>query len=101
MTAAVPARHAEFLRHATDRLREDPRLVGLAAGGSYLTHTMDEYSDVDLVVAVEPDAYRAVLDERQAIAASLGPLLAASPASTWASRASSSACMARPSCTWT
>ena len=76
MTADVPARHAEFLGRATDRLREDPRLVGLAAGGSYLTRTMDEYSDVDLVVAVEPEAFANVMGRRQAIAASLGPLLA-------------------------
>lgn len=77
MTAAVPPAHADFLRRAADRLREDPRLVGVAAGGSYLTRTMDEYSDLDLVVAVEPAAYRAVLDDRPRIAASLGPLLAA------------------------
>jgi predicted nucleotidyltransferase len=77
VTADVPSAHAEFLRRATDRLREDPRVVGVAAGGSYLTRTMDEFSDLDLVVAVEPGAYRAVLDDRPRIASSLGPLLAA------------------------
>jgi hypothetical protein len=77
MTDGVPALHAEFLRRALERLRQDARLVGVAAGGSYLSRTMDEYSDLDLVVAVEPHAYAAVLEERPAIAASLGPLLAA------------------------
>jgi hypothetical protein len=77
MTAGVPTRHAEFLRRASERLRQDSRLVGLAAGGSYLSRTMDEYSDVDLVVAVEPEAYATVLEDRQKLAASLGPLLAA------------------------
>jgi hypothetical protein len=38
---------------------------------------MDEHSDVDLVVAVEDAALAAVLDERMAIARSLGPLLTA------------------------
>jgi hypothetical protein len=75
--ASVPEPHASFLQAALARLREDPRLVGVAAGGSYLTRTMDEFSDVDLVVAVEPSAYVQVMAERRSIAASLGPLLSA------------------------
>jgi predicted nucleotidyltransferase len=74
---SVPAPHATFLRGALSRLREDVRLVGVAAGGSYLTGTMDEFSDLDLVVAVEPAAYRELMEDRHTIAASLGPLLAA------------------------
>jgi predicted nucleotidyltransferase len=73
----VPDIHASFLRAAMGRLREDARLVGVAAGGSYLTGTMDEFSDIDLVVAVEPAAYREVMEDRHTIAASLGPLLSA------------------------
>ena len=46
--AEVPEPHATFLRNAVARLREDARLVGVAAGGSYLTGTMDEFSDLDL-----------------------------------------------------
>jgi len=38
---------------------------------------MDEFSDLDLVIAVEPAAQAAVRDEREKIARSLGPLLAA------------------------
>jgi hypothetical protein len=73
----VPDIHERFLRHAVDRMSEDARLVGVAAGGSYLTATMDEFSDVDLVVAVEPAAFPEVLADRPRIAASLGPLLSA------------------------
>jgi nucleotidyltransferase-like protein len=73
----VTEAQAAFLRGAIERLSRDPRLVGLAAGGSYLTGAMDEWSDLDLVVAVEPAAYAAVMEERPGIAASLGPLLAA------------------------
>ena len=76
MTAVVPEPHAAFLRTAVSRLREDPRLVGVAAGGSYLTGTMDEFSDLDLVVAVEPAAYAEVNADRPRIASRLGPLLA-------------------------
>jgi predicted nucleotidyltransferase len=73
----VPEPQAAFLRRAVERLGADPRLVGVAAGGSYLTGTMDEFSDLDLVIAVDPPAYRLVMDDRQRIAASLGPLLSA------------------------
>jgi predicted nucleotidyltransferase len=73
----VPEPQAAFLRRAVERLAADPRLVGVAAGGSYLTGTMDQFSDLDLVIAVDPSAYRLVMDDRQRIAASLGPLLSA------------------------
>lgn len=69
--------HAGFLRSAVDLLKQDSRVVGVAAGGSYLTRSIDEFSDLDLVIAVEAAAYETVLSERNEIAASLGPLLAA------------------------
>jgi len=75
--SGLPEPHAAFLRLAVARLRENPRLVGVAAGGSYLTRAMDEFSDLDLVIAVEPEAYASVREERQEIARSLGPVLAA------------------------
>src|SRR5438093_276287 len=75
--AGIPEPHASFLRSAIARLREDARLVGVGAGGSYLAGTMDEFSDLDLVIAVEPAAVVSVRDDRQKIARSLAPLLAA------------------------
>ena len=72
----LPEPHAGFLRSAVDRLKQDSRLVGVAAGGSYLTQSIDEFSDLDLVLAIEPEAYEPVLTERTEIAASIGPLLA-------------------------
>ncbi len=73
----IPEPHARFLEHALDRLRQDPRLVGVAAAGSYLSGALDEFSDLDLVIAVEPAWFELVLQERQALARALGPLLAA------------------------
>jgi predicted nucleotidyltransferase len=73
----IPEPHAAFLRGALPRLAADGRLVGVAAGGSYLSGTLDQWSDLDLVIAVEPEAHAAVLADRQRIAAGLGPLLAA------------------------
>jgi predicted nucleotidyltransferase len=58
-------------------LRNDPRIVGAAAGGSYASAAMDDYSDLDLVIAVEPNDYTEVMAARKTIAATLGQLLSA------------------------
>lgn len=58
-------------------LADDARLVGLAVGGSFLADAMDEFSDLDLVIATEPAAHASVLVDRRSIALGLGPLLAA------------------------
>jgi predicted nucleotidyltransferase len=74
---SIPATHHQFIRTLVERLKTDKRIVGVAAGGSYLTDSMDEFSDVDLVIAVEPRDFADVTADRHAIAASLGRLLAA------------------------
>lgn len=75
--ATLPALHREFMRGAVRRLAEDPRLVGLAAGGSFRTNTLDDYSDLDFVVVVDPAVWPDILDEREAIVRPLGQLLGA------------------------
>lgn len=75
--ATLPQVHRAFLARCEAVLRADARFVGLAAGGSYLTDTMDEFSDLDLVLAVEPSAYGDVLAGRKALAGTFGTLLAA------------------------
>ena len=77
LPSSLPDDHRAFLVRAIDRLASDARIVGVAAGGSFLTDTMDEFSDLDLVIAVEPAHQDDVLAERMQIAASLGNLLAA------------------------
>jgi predicted nucleotidyltransferase len=69
--------HRSTLEAAIAALKEDSRIVGVAAGGSYITGAMDEYSDLDLVIAIEPDACAAVSAERKQIAARMGKLVAA------------------------
>ncbi|MEQ1907268.1 MAG: nucleotidyltransferase domain-containing protein [Vicinamibacterales bacterium] len=76
MPRSLPPTHGEFLRDALDILRTDSRIVGVAAGGSYASDSMDEHSDLDLVIAVEPEHFASVMAERTEIAAALGPLLA-------------------------
>src|SRR5262245_20124880 len=74
--SAVPDLHAAFLRRAVEHFAADRRIVGLAAGGSYLDGSMDEWSDLDLVVVVEPDAYDTVMAARREVVAGLGSMLA-------------------------
>lgn len=66
-----------FLQQLLERLSQDPRLVGILAGGSYLMNALDEFSDLDLVLAAEPEHYEQLMGERHALASSLGTLLAA------------------------
>lgn len=73
----LPAPHAAFLKEALPRLQADERIVAVAAGGSFLTGGMDEYSDLDLVIAVNPAVVPQIMQERHQIAVTLGPLLAA------------------------
>ena len=71
----VPSVHREFLLTSVEKLKSDKRILGVAIGGSFLSNTMDEYSDLDLVVVVDQEEYQAVLKERKEIAQSIGPLL--------------------------
>jgi hypothetical protein len=74
--SSLPSTHCAFLQSLLAGLQRDPRLVGVLAGGSFLTNTMDQYSDLDLIVVVEERDYDAVMSEREALAGSLGQLLA-------------------------
>jgi len=73
----LPAPHAAFLELALVRLHDDARIVGVAAAGSFARAAVDEHSDIDLVVAIEPPHFDDVLRDRSSIAQSLSPLLAA------------------------
>ena len=77
LPSSVPEPHRKFLQSALEVLQRDERLLGVAAGGSLLSNSMDEFSDLDLVIATEAAQHGQVLAERPRIAASLGPLLSA------------------------
>ena len=66
----------DSLRRIIAGLRGTPEILGLAAGGSFITGRMDGYSDLDLVLAVAPSEWDRTMGRRKEIAASLGPLLA-------------------------
>ena len=74
----MPARHRTFLERALAAVPGVEGIVGLAVGGSFIAGELDEFSDLDLVLAVEPGAWPEILDRRRAIAAELDPSFLAS-----------------------
>lgn len=77
LPSSIPELHREFLHRSIERVKTDQRIVGIAAAGSFITDSMDEFSDLDLLIAVEPAYQEEVMAERMKVAASLGKLLAA------------------------
>ncbi len=69
----MPVRHRAFLERALAAIPGVDGVVGLAAGGSFIAGEIDEFSDLDLVLAVEPAAWPEILDRQQAVAADLDP----------------------------
>ncbi|MDR3278265.1 MAG: oxalate:formate antiporter [Oscillospiraceae bacterium] len=66
-----------FINRALPVFKRDPRVLAVALGGSYIRkETMDEYSGLDFVIAVNPADLESVLRDRAEIAGRLGPLLA-------------------------
>lgn len=74
---SMPRAHCAFLERALPQWQADPRIVGVAVAGSYVSASMDEFSDLDLVIAVEPADVASLMQARHQIAAQLGSLLAA------------------------
>lgn len=73
----IPIMHQEFIDKSIQVLQKDLRIDGIAVGGSYITESMDEFSDIDLVIAVNPKYYAQVMKERFEIVLALGNLLSA------------------------
>lgn len=73
-SSAPPAiRH--WLTNALPKFAQFNELVGVAAGGSFITNTMDDCSDLDLVLAISSSKYAAFMAEAKAFCASFGQLL--------------------------
>jgi predicted nucleotidyltransferase len=69
-----------FINKALPILKRDKRIVGVALEGSYIRkETMDEFSGLDFVLAVDPASYDEVMAERVELASKLGVLLASFP----------------------
>ncbi|WP_103108502.1 nucleotidyltransferase domain-containing protein [Brevibacillus reuszeri] len=67
--------YEDFINQAKENLRQDHRLLGLLAGGSMITGSMDEYSDLDLIVVYDAGYREEIMNQRVQIAEKLGNLL--------------------------
>lgn len=67
--------HLEFVNKAIDFFKTDSRILGIAVGGSWISNSMDEYSDIDLVIVVDPKYEQEISGERLMLAEKLGDLL--------------------------
>lgn len=73
----IPKEHQAFIDNTVAILKQDSRIVGIALGGSYISGDMDQYSDLDFVIAVNPQDTAQIMSERIEIAKKLGNLLSA------------------------
>lgn len=73
----IPIELQSFIDRAVDILKKDDRIAGIALGGSYITGIMDEFSDLDFVIAVYPEYFSEVMSERIDLVGKLGKLLSA------------------------
>ena len=64
--------HRELLERAVARFGDDVRVVGLVAGGSLAHGAADFYSDVDLYIVVQDEAFDQVFAERDAVVEAVG-----------------------------
>ncbi|WP_257448630.1 nucleotidyltransferase domain-containing protein [Archangium lipolyticum] len=71
----LPLRHREFLTSALGAWRANPGILGVLAGGSFLSRSMDEFSDLDLILVVSDELRATIAQERTTIARAAGPLL--------------------------
>ncbi|MEU6625110.1 nucleotidyltransferase domain-containing protein [Streptomyces litmocidini] len=72
----VPSLHGRFLSDALPRIRQDARVAGVAITGSIVGGRPDVYSDVDLILVVDDEAYDAVMRERLVLIGSWTSLVA-------------------------
>lgn len=72
----VPSLHSRFLSDALPRIRQDTRVTGVAISGSIAGGRPDVYSDVDLIVVIEDEAFDAVMRERLGLIGSWTSLVA-------------------------
>jgi len=75
----IPKAMRDFLQRCLPQAQADARIDGLAAGGSYITQTLDAFSDLDLVLAVNSEHYESFFNQMSGFLNQMGPLLACFP----------------------
>ncbi|GAL36419.1 putative plasmid-related protein [Vibrio maritimus] len=77
LPTSLPTTHQALLLRIIDSLSQDARICGIGASGSFATDTMDEYSDLDLVIAIHPESVESVMNERFQLIERIGGSVAA------------------------
>jgi predicted nucleotidyltransferase len=70
-------KHNQMINKVLQFVENDDRIAGLALGGSYITNSMDEFSDLDFVVVTKTESYKEIMSERLNIVKHFGKLLSA------------------------
>lgn len=73
----LPETHKQLLDKIITTLKKDQRILGIGASGSYASDAMDKYSDLDLVIAVNPADFDDIMTERFTIINSIEGKIAA------------------------
>lgn len=66
-SSTLPQTHEQLLSKILAVFTADPRILGIGASGSYASDSMDKYSDLDLVIAINPEDFDSVMAERFAL----------------------------------
>ncbi|MEH7243865.1 oxalate:formate antiporter [Bacillus thuringiensis] len=67
--------HEDFIQKVKKQIQEDERFIGILAGGSIITNTMDQFSDIDLILVYDSTFQDAIMKNRLQIASGFGHLL--------------------------
>ena len=62
--STLPTAHQQLLSDIIRVLSADKRIDAIGASGSFASNNMDQYSDLDLVIAIEPAFVDAMMAER-------------------------------------
>ncbi|MFH9821055.1 nucleotidyltransferase domain-containing protein [Streptomyces sp. NPDC017230] len=72
----APTLHNQFLSDVLPRIQRDTRVTGVAVAGSIAGGHPDIYSDVDLIVVIDDEAFDSVMKERLTLIGSWAALVA-------------------------
>ncbi|EQG76290.1 streptomycin adenylyltransferase family protein [Clostridioides difficile DA00165] len=64
----------KMIQNVLEFSKRDSRIIGLAISGSYITKSLDEYSDLDFLIVADDKSYEEVIEERLLIVEQFGTL---------------------------
>jgi hypothetical protein len=77
MSQTTPATHLRCIEQISQIIENDQRFDAALVSGSFATKSMDQYSDIDIILVVNDDCYDDVMAKRTEFAAKVGNLISA------------------------